>query len=39
MIPAEADFSFFKFIRPSKEDVRGKTCLILVPNDVNPSNS
>lgn len=27
MIPAEGDFSFFKFIRPSKEDVRGKTCL------------
>ena len=27
MIPAEGDFSFFKFIRPSKEDVSGKTCL------------
>ena len=38
MIPAEGDFSFFKFIRPSEEDVRGKTCLG-VPNDVNPSNS
>ena len=27
MIPAEGDFSFFKFIRRSKEDVGGKTCL------------
>lgn len=38
MIPAEGDFSFFKFIRPSKEMSEQKLVLG-VPNDVNPSNS